>query len=658
VLFSAGVAVQAAFATTGLGLCVVWAWRDGGYAPEEWLPGGLLLLALVCVASASAEVRVRLGACRFPLTLFGLYVAWSYMSVLWAQVPGDALEGANRTLVYWLAFTLFCGLVISERVGEGLVLAWGVAIAAAGCAALGSAAAATTPAGHFVLGRLAAPISYPDGNAALFLSACLALLVLATRREAKPVVRITAGAIAAVLVDLAVLCQSRGSLFALACTIALYLAVTRSRVRALGPMLLVGIFVAPGMPALLHVYSAVVTGVGRRGAVLSAAAWIAGSAVFAACGFTVLAVADRRLEISDRIRSLAGRILAAVAVLAVIAAAGFAALHNPLAHAERAWHNFTTNQKAPPTTPHFAAGLGTSRYDVWRIALGQFAAHPLAGVGSDNYLVGYLQQRRTGETSRYPESVILRTLSETGIVGAALFLGFLGVAVVRAVRAARSRRAPGLALACFAGFAYWLFHASIDWFWELPSLTGAALMLLALAASPTRAADPPLQRTRIGRLWVPATAAAALLAAGALAVPWVAGSLVDAAIARGPVPGAYSLLKTAAALNPLSEQPFLTEATLAANAGDRGRERHALLEALRRNPDDWYPYLMLGIVAGREHHLNLARRELARARRLSPRDQIVLYAQRRLGWRRPLTEREVGKLFREENSTLWGVRQR
>ena len=24
----------------------MWAWHDGGFAPEEWLPGGLLLLAL------------------------------------------------------------------------------------------------------------------------------------------------------------------------------------------------------------------------------------------------------------------------------------------------------------------------------------------------------------------------------------------------------------------------------------------------------------------------------------------------------------------------------------------------------------------------------------------------------------------------------------
>ena len=96
-----------------------------------------------------------------------------------------------------------------------------------------------------------------------------------------------------------------------------------------------------------------------------------------------------------------------------------AAGHHPLGRAERAWHNFTTNKAAAPTrTLHFTSGFGTSRYDVWRIGVRQFLAHPLTGVGADNFIVGYLRDRRTRETSRYPESVELRTFSETGIVGA------------------------------------------------------------------------------------------------------------------------------------------------------------------------------------------------------------------------------------------------
>ena len=137
----------------------------------------------------SAEVRARLRERPWPLLLFGLYVAWSYASILWAQVPGDALAGANRTLVYWLVFMLFWGLGLRGRTVLALVLAWGGAVTAAGLVALARAATAHTPQGHFVLGRLAAPISYPDADAALYLAACLPLLVLGSRRGAAAAVR-------------------------------------------------------------------------------------------------------------------------------------------------------------------------------------------------------------------------------------------------------------------------------------------------------------------------------------------------------------------------------------------------------------------------------------------------------------------------------------
>jgi tetratricopeptide (TPR) repeat protein len=200
----------------------------------------------------------------------------------------------------------------------------------------------------------------------------------------------------------------------------------------------------------------------------------------------------------------------------------------------------------------------------------------------------------------------------------------------------------------------------VDWFWELPALTGAALALLAIAAAPAPSELPatlPGHRSRL-RPSAIAAAACSLLAAAALAVPWVSVSLIDAAMARGAGTRAYSLLHTAAKLNPFSEQPALAEATLAANVGDRRRERAALLRARHRNPHDWYVYFMLGIIAGREHKLALARAELAEAHRLSPEDLFVIYAQHRLRAGEPLSQRRVRQIFREETSTLRGVRQR
>jgi hypothetical protein len=645
--FSVAVAVEAALAATGLGICVVWAWHDGGFAPEEWLPGGLLLLALLCTAAASADVRRRLGARPLPLVLFGLYVAWSYLSILWAQVPADALDGANRTLVYWLVFALFTGLGLSARLGSAIVLAWGVALATLGVIVLVQAATATTIAGHFVQGRLAAPIGYPDGDAALFLSGCLPLLVLASRRQANLPSRLAAWVGAVVLADLSVLYQSRGSLIWLPCALVLYLAVARAKLRAFAHVAVAAVAVAAALPALLHVYSAVVDGHDRSGAVRDAAFWIGGSVGIALVGLGVLLLLERRVTLSGRARVVLGTSVSVLLGAAVVSSAVIAAGPHPLGHAERAWRNFTTNKAAAPTkTLHFSSGLGTSRYDVWRIAVRQFVAHPLTGVGADNFIVGYLRQRRTHETSRYPESVELRAFSETGIFGAALFLGFLACAFWRAARAARASRLPGLALACFAGSGYWLFHASTDWFWEIPALTGGALALLAIAAAPTLAEPSPAPRIAVKPLKIAAAAGAALVAAAALTIPWASVSLINAALARGPGPSSSSRLATAATLNPWSEHPALARASLAARAGRRGQERRALLEASRRNPYDWYPHLILGIIAGREHHPALARDELARARRLSPQDLVVLWAQRRLRWGHPLTERQVDRVLR------------
>jgi cytochrome c-type biogenesis protein CcmH/NrfG len=156
-----------------------------------------------------------------------------------------------------------------------------------------------------------------------------------------------------------------------------------------------------------------------------------------------------------------------------------------------------------------------------------------------------------------------------------------------------------------------------------------------------------------------AAGAAAVVAAGALLCCWIAVEQVNQAIRlqATPVP-AYALLRKAERWNPLSEQPHVTEAAIAANALDRGREARALHAALRKNPGDWYAYLMLGIVAGRQHKPGLAAAYLQRAHRLSPLDPVVIYAQENLHVGNPLKETEIAAIFMIRTRTLRGVAQR
>ena len=260
--------------------------------------------------------------------------------------------------------------------------------------------------------------------------------------------------------------------------------------------------------------------------------------------------------VPERVCANLRRAILAAAVTALVAlGVGFLAFGHPGTRISRTWDNFTMNKKAAPETIHIVGGVGTSRYDVWRIALLQFKAHPIGGVGADNYLVGYLRERRTIETSRYPQSIELRSLSETGLVGAALFLGFLTTALRRAIVASRRQPGPTAALACLTGSGYWMFHASFDWLWEFPALAAPALALLGLAAGSLARGVPgrrrPLRAGRVARLALPAGAAVlAAASAAVLAGTWMAVRQIDEATAVAATAPARSaaLLRAAASL--------------------------------------------------------------------------------------------------------------
>ena len=107
-----------------LALMVVWASDQAGYPLTHWAPGGLIVLALLAVALLAVHLRwaeIPL-AVRIALGCLAAYTALSFLSILWAGVPGDAWEGANRTLLYLLVFALFaCWAQTRPRGGAAAV---------------------------------------------------------------------------------------------------------------------------------------------------------------------------------------------------------------------------------------------------------------------------------------------------------------------------------------------------------------------------------------------------------------------------------------------------------------------------------------------------------------------------------------------------------
>jgi O-antigen ligase len=140
-------------------------------------------------------------------------------------------------------------------------------------------------------------------------------------------------------------------------------------------------------------------------------------------------------------RSVDGRVLAAAAAVAVVAAVAVTA----------------------------TGSVDSERAAYWRVARGVVADHPALGIGAGGFGRAWAER---GDLAVYGgaldvHNVYLEMLAELGPVGLALLLVFLGVPL------ARVRAQPAVA----AGYAAFLVHALLDWDWEMPAVTLAAILL-------------------------------------------------------------------------------------------------------------------------------------------------------------------------------------
>ena len=640
----------------GVAVLAVLAASSAGYPVTAWGPGGLVLLGLLLLALILLPHQLQ-AVPRATLLAGGLllgYVLWSYASILWADDQGAAWTGANRTLVYLLAFGLFGLWPQRGRTGAAVLGAWVLALAGIAVVEL-VRLHGTGDASLFIDGRLDAPAGYPNANAALFLMACWPAVILSGSREVAPWLRGLFAGAAVLLADVALLSQSRGAILTLPVMVLVALLVAPRPVRTLLALAPIAVAVGAGAKTLLDVRDKVVAGPRHwhDGYLSSAPELIAIASVVCAVAVALWAFADRRRWFAGGSASAphdatdaapAGappRWRTAVAVL--FAAVAVFLLVNPGGARDRAWHSFKKPQPAAGTPGRLGTGLGSNRYDFYRVALNVFADHPLAGAGVDNFAADYLRHGRSNESPRYPHSIELRTLAETGIVGALLLFGALGVALAAGTRAAW--RAPPLrgvvAGAATLGAAYWVIHGSLDWFFEFGGLGAAAFALLGLACA---CGDAPelwhRARSPLNRVVTVVAGAIVAVAIGAVvALPWLSERDVVAAARTWPgdAAKAYARLDRAAGLDPLSDRPYLVEGSIAGRRGELARARTAFLAALDRVPRGSYANLQLGAIAAEQGNRPEALRRLRRAAALAPRDPVIAAALRRVQDRRELT---------------------
>jgi len=616
---------------------------DAGYAAAVWYPGAVFLLALTVLVLAFVRRPPASRATKVAIAALAAYTCWSFLSIAWADVKGDAWDGANRTLLYLVVFLLFALLPWRATTVAVLLGAYSLAIGVVGFAALASAARAPDPSSYFLVARLAEPAGYQNAECALLLGALWPALFLAAWRDVPVWVRAPMVANAGVLLQLALLTQTRASVVALPVTFAVFLVASPRRARTILFSALPAVAVAVAARPLLDVFPAVQHDEGARSAVASARDAVLLSAAALVLVGALAAWLDRRVSLGPRFarRGSIAVVGTFCAVSVVALAVAVRAVGNPVDR----WDQFRRDERAASTTSYFSNGFGSNRYDIWRVALDEFRDAPLVGVGADNFAVGYLRERRSSEEPLYPHSLELRVLVQTGIVGAAVFAVFLGAALVR-LRGLRS--APpwtgATAAAGAAIFAYWLVHGSVDWFWELPGLAAPAIASLALAGTIVRP-EVEGETAAFGRPAAVAGVAVCAVAAVSLLLPWLAAEEVNQAARewRRDPGAAFARLDKARALNPLADDPDLVAGAIASRLGDRARMRRAFLRAADRNPHNWYAWLELGIAEALDGRRQSALGYLAKAQVLDPGEDVIASVSDSVQAGRPISPIEIDR---------------
>ncbi|MGH2914673.1 MAG: O-antigen ligase family protein [Solirubrobacteraceae bacterium] len=655
-----------------VGLMLVWAVHDGGYDADTWYWGALVCLALLGTIVVGLRGRLRCaGGAAAALGLFAAYVAWCYASISWAQSPGDALQGANQALAYLLMFAVVLLAPWRTATATAALVIYAVGVGAIAVVLLFRLASADDVASLVSGGRLAAPTGYFSATAALFQIGALVGILLAARRELPGMLRGLLLALACAELQLCVTVQSRGWLFTLPIVCALAIVVARDRLRAAAAAVLPALGVLVIVGRLLAVFPG--SGAGSANAADAAA----GRPALLICfGVLVLGTllswadrlsAERSLPVARR--RIIGAVIAALVAVAVLGGGTYATHGHPISFVAREFNGFSHTERSVSTASHFG-DVGSGRYDFWRVSLDAFMAHPIGGLGEDNFHDYYITRRRTGETPYSTHSLELRLLAQTGAVGFALFAAFLACALRLALRGRRQHpeAAAAVAGAALTPLIVWVVYGSVDWFWEMPALSGPALGFLALAGAlgtwprepvPTGPVQSfsPLQEARGRPGWssgrgirrgAALTAAAAFLAAAiALGLPYLSVrevSLgVDASASAPQV--ALADFARAAALNPLSAVPGRYGGMVALSV-DRNRVALARFrQSIAREPGGWLAWLGAGLAESALGNAPAAADYLRRAQRIDHDQPAIEAAVKRVRTRHPLTYGQAQRLL-------------
>ncbi len=607
-----------------VGLFTWWGLKQGAYFGPVFYPGAVCVYALLFLLLAFTPLRERLDrAGAVALLAIACLGAWTLLGLIWTPAPASAVGDAQRIFLYASLFAI--GIWSRRLIGrETFALIAPVAVAGV---LIGVVTTATIAFGSDVAlylhvdGTLKFPFGYRNANAAFLLLCTWPLLSAATSNRTPWLLRGLIVGCATMLIELAILSQSRGSLPATCIALVVFLGLSPHRLRAAAILLLAVLPALVATPTLLEVFQH-----GRADAralelLHHSAAAIAISSAFAAVfAAIVLRLLYPRLNLGPKRVRLLSYACALIAVVGVVVGSGIViARHGgPVKFIDQRVSQF--DRVGYPNLSHqstrFGFNIGSNRGDFWRVALHEGLDHPIVGGGPGSFEIAYQKDRRSTEEPKDPHSVEMLMFSELGVVGVALFATFLIAATIAAVR---SRRAGPLAAGVIAGAlaaaSQWLVHSSYDWLWYYPGVTAPAVYLLGAVAAQGGGV--------LHGAWVRRIRLAGLVGLAVLALSVVPLFLSEQFTSRAlgewrtDVSGSYSDLDRASALNPFDVEPLLDKGEIAGLAGDRTLAISSFRKAQQLEPESYAPYYL----AARELRFvapSAARRLIARARFLNP----------------------------------------
>ncbi|MGH3089830.1 MAG: O-antigen ligase family protein [Rubrobacteraceae bacterium] len=616
------------FSTVALILVVLLAsWMGhayGGYFVGDWGLAAFVLAALMLVAAVGGALG---GASSWwsaaSTSVFIGYAAWTFASLMWSANRGDAWLGAGLTLFYLLAFWLVISFValgasrrrvlVASAIGPGLVAAFMIA---SGIEDL------------FRNERLLGSVGYYNGQAAFLLVPFWVGIYAAGSRRISPVLRGLALAGAVLGAEVAVLTQSRGALVAMAVSLPVFFLFSGQRLRGLMAFLPVAAATLIAFPGLNEVYLQFLNEGSPEPAIERATSTIWLTTLVVGLYGLSWGLVDRRWRPPD-ILARAGGIAAAVVVVSWIVVGGISFVEregDPVVWGQERWEAFRSDDTGGQDESRYLSAGGSGRYTLWEVAWRDFASNPILGVGTHNYEATFYQERTQpiGYVHQ-PHNLPLEVLAERGIVGGAMFFGFLGVCVAAGLWSRfRKLNAEGKAQvgAMLAAVTYWFVHSSAEWFWQIPAVTLPAVIYLAMLVAPwerpaREADDFASSELRLAGVGI------AFLMAVTVTPLYVADNLRQSAAGADNPWESLSKIELAQRFNPLAPELARREAELAIQIGDIPRATQAYAREVSLNPEHYAAYVLL---AGFYERLGSPERALElyeEALRLSPLDRAI-----------------------------------